>query len=318
VTRPVVSVVIPLYQKGDVVLGAVRSVLGQSFGDLELIVVDDGSSDEGPARVLAAADGRVRMIRQANAGPGAARNRGLTEARGSLVSFLDADDEWSPEFLQSGVQALEAAPDYAAWIAGRWEGPDRVSRTERDRRMGLTSGRWRLSPATRPRRLKYFVDFCHSSCVLARREVVEQLGGYYAADRCSYGEDSYLWLLLVLNHPLLLDLEPRVWFHTEHSVLGAARMGRHPVRPALIASEPLIARCDPAYRDALRDLLAYYRLLETEKLMQQGSLRTDTLRRWRTRYPWARRPDAKTLALELWCSLASVASALATRGSKSG
>jgi len=304
-SAPAVTVVIPLYQKAGAVLVALGSVLRQRFEDFEVVVVDDGSTDDGPALVRGVHDPRVRLLHQSNRGPGSARNRGLADARGDLVAFLDADDEWSPEFLELGAAALAAAPECAAWIAGRFEGPARRVRSAADRRRGLLAGRWRLPPDAGPRRLKYVVDFCHSSCVLARRAIVERYGGYYSADRCSYGEDSYLWLQVVLNHPLAIDPEPRVWFHTEHSALGAARVGRHPVRPALLASEALVERCDPGYRRALADLLAYYRLLETEKLMRQGRLDGTTLEGWRRRFPWARRPDLKLAAMELRCSLAA-------------
>ena len=309
-SSPAVTVVIPLYQKGRSVLAAVRSVLSQRFADLELLVVDDGSTDEGPALVAQVTDPRLRLLRQPNQGPGAARNRGLAGARGALIAFLDADDEWDPEFLELGVAALTRAPECAAWVAGRAEGPARRIRTARDRRMGLT-GRWRASSEVSPRRLKYYVDFCHSSCILARRSAVERYGGYYAADRCVYGEDSYLWLQLVLNHPLAIDPEPRVWFHTEHSELGAARVGRHPVRPALLASEPLLQQCDPAYRRALRDLLAYYRLLLTEQLLRQRNLDGPSLARWRAQFPWTRFPGLKLAAMELRCSIAAMMSGFA-------
>jgi Glycosyltransferases involved in cell wall biogenesis len=309
-SSPAVTVVIPLYQKGRSVLAAVRSVLSQRFADLELLVVDDGSTDEGPALVAQVTDPRLRLLRQPNQGPGAARNRGLAGARGALIAFLDADDEWDPEFLELGVAALTRAPECAAWVAGRAEGPARRIRTARDRRMGLT-GRWRVSSEVSPRRLKYYVDFCHSSCILARRSAVERYGGYYAADRCVYGEDSYLWLQLVLNHPLAIDPEPRVWFHTEHSELGAARVGRHPVRPALLASEPLLQQCDPAYRRALRDLLAYYRLLLTEQLLRQRNLDGPSLARWRSQFPWTRFPGLKLAAMELRCSIAAMMSGFA-------
>ena len=310
---PAVTVVIPLYQKAGTIVAAIRSVLRQQFADFELLVVDDGSTDEGPALAADVTDPRIRLLCQPNQGPGAARNRGLAEARGPLVAFLDADDEWTPEFLQLGVAALAPEPECAVWVAGRVEGPRQRPRTARDRRMGLLGGRWRAPPDVPPRRLKYYVDFCHSSCILARRSIIERYGGFYAADRCVYGEDSYLWLQMVLNHLLAVDPDPRVWFHTEHSALGAARVGRHPVRPALLASRPLLERCDPAYRPALRDLLAYYRLLETEQLMRQGRLDKPALARWRARFPWARTPELKLVAMELRCSLVASVPALARR-----
>jgi glycosyltransferase involved in cell wall biosynthesis len=308
---PAVTVVIPLYQKAGSVAATLGSVLAQRFEDFEVVVVDDGSTDDGPAQVRAVGDPRVRLLRQPNRGPGAARNRGLAESRAPLVAFLDADDEWTPDFLAVGTAALGSHPDCAGWVAGRVEGPARRVRSAADRRRGLAAGWWRPPPAVRPRRLKYLVDFCHSSCIVARRAIVERYGGYYSADRCIYGEDSYLWLQVLLNHPLAIDPEPRVWFHTEHSALGAARTGQHPLRPALAASRPLLERCDPAYRRALRDLLAYYRLLETEQLMRQGRLDGPTLAAWRARFPWARLPGPKLAAMELRCSLAAAAPRLA-------
>jgi glycosyltransferase involved in cell wall biosynthesis len=309
---PRVSVVIPLYNKAASVLAAVGSVLRQS-ADLELIVVDDGSTDSSVSVVAGIGDRRIRLLAQANAGPGAARNRGLGEALGEYVAFLDADDEWEPEFLQLAVDALDRHPECGAWVSGRAVGPERVSQGPRNRRMGLTGGVWRLPHHTPPKALKFYVDFCHSSCVVARRFLVLRYGGYYDVDRTTYGEDSYLWLMFVMNHPLYVDPEPHVWFHTEHSSLGSALLGRHPVRPALIATGPLLDRCDPAYLGELHDLLAYYRLIETEKLVGQGRLAKGELETWRKRFPWRRGVRGKVALREMVVSAAAT-SPLVMRG----
>ena len=302
---PRASVVIPLYNKAEVVSAAVGSVLRQSYADFELIVVDDGSTDSSASVVAGMEDPRLRLVAQANAGPGAARNRGLGEARGEYVAFLDADDEWEPGFLELGMSALDRHPELGAWVSGRAVGPARASQGPRNRRMGLTGGAWRLPHHTPPKALKFYVDFCHSSCVLARRSLVQRYGGYYDAGRATYGEDSYLWLMFVMNHRLHVDPEPHVWFHTEHSSLGAALLGRHPVRPALIASGPLLERCDPAYLGELHDLLAYYRLIETEKLVGQGRLARDELDSWRKRFPWRRGVSGKVALREMVVSAAA-------------
>jgi glycosyltransferase involved in cell wall biosynthesis len=302
---PRATVVIPLYNKAASILAAARSALGQSYPDLELIVVDDGSTDDGAERVESIGDRRLRLIGQPNAGPGAARNRGLAEARGDYVAFLDADDEWEPELLQHAVAALDGDPECAAWVSGRAIGAGRVSQAGRNRRMGIAGGPWRLPHRTPAKAIKFYVDFCHSSCVVARTALVRRYGGYYDAERVTYGEDSYLWLTFVLNHRLYLDPEPRVWFHTEHSSLGSALLGRHPIRPALTASDPLIARCDPDYLGELYDLLAYYRLVETEKLVGQQRLTRVELADWRRRFPWRRGTAGKVALRELLVSAAA-------------
>jgi glycosyltransferase involved in cell wall biosynthesis len=303
---PRVSVVIPLFNKAASILAAVGSVLRQSYADFELIVVDDGSTDSSASILAGVGDPRVRLIAQANAGPGAARNRGLGEARGEYVAFLDADDEWEPGFLELAVAALDGDPECGAWVSGRAEGPERMSQGPRNRRMGLAPGAWRLPHHSPPKMLKFYVDFCHSSCVVARRSLVQRYGGYYDAGQNTYGEDSYLWLMFIMNHRLQVDPEPRVWFHTEDSSLGRARLGRHPVRPALTASGPLLDRCDPAYLADLHDLLAYYRLIETEKLVGQRRLSKSELESWRKRFPWRRGVRGKVALREMAVSAAAV------------
>jgi glycosyltransferase involved in cell wall biosynthesis len=307
---PRVSVVIPLYNKASSIAAATTSVRRQTFADLELIVVDDGSTDGSASVVRGLGDTRMRLLAQPNAGPGAARNRGLADAAGEYVAFLDADDEWEPEFLQLAVTALDAHPECAAWVAGHALGPGRVSQASRSRRMGLTGGPWRLPHRTPPKSLKFYVDFCSSSCVVARTPLIRRYGGYYDRDRATYGEDSYLWLIILMNHALYVDPDPRVWVHTEHSSLGSALLGRHPVRPALTASGPLLERCDPAYLGELHDLLAYYRLIETEKLLRQEKLTKEDLDRWRRRFPWRRGARGKVALREILVS-AAVASPLA-------
>lgn len=107
---PRVSVVMPAYNCAGTIGAAVRSVQGQSFAGWELLVADDGSKDDTPARVaaLAAEDGRVRLLpARENGGPAAARNRAIGAAAGEIVAFLDADDVWEPEKLEAQLALME-------------------------------------------------------------------------------------------------------------------------------------------------------------------------------------------------------------------
>ena len=114
---PRMSVIIPLYDKARTIGRALDSVLAQTFDDFELIVVDDGSRDDGPSIVAACGDPRIRLIRQSNAGPGAARNRGAAEARTDILAFLDADDAWRPTYLEAAHRVLGEDMEYSVFVS---------------------------------------------------------------------------------------------------------------------------------------------------------------------------------------------------------
>jgi glycosyltransferase involved in cell wall biosynthesis len=109
---PRVSVIIPAFNRASLIGQAIESVLGQTFRDFELIVVDDGSTDETTEVVRGYSDPRIRLIElPSNAGSNAARNRGIKEARSDLIAFLDSDDLYLPTKLETVVGAFDRNPD---------------------------------------------------------------------------------------------------------------------------------------------------------------------------------------------------------------
>ena len=97
---PLVSVVMPTFQRAWILERAIASVLAQTMGDLELLVVDDGSTDATPELLARISHPRLRTLRTPHAGAGAARNAALAHAQGSLIAYLDTDNVWHPEFLE--------------------------------------------------------------------------------------------------------------------------------------------------------------------------------------------------------------------------
>jgi glycosyltransferase involved in cell wall biosynthesis len=130
-SSPLVSVVIPTYNAPHYLLETLQTVLDQAFTDFEVVIVNDGSTDDTLARVapVARRDGRVRVVTQANAGIGAARNRGIDESRGKYVALLDHDDLWRPGKLAAQAAFMEANPACAAcscpWAWSTW--PDQCT-----------------------------------------------------------------------------------------------------------------------------------------------------------------------------------------------
>lgn len=118
---PLVSVVLPTYNRADVLGRAVHSVLGQTREALELIVVDDASADGTLSLLASVADPRLRVVRlPSRVGPGAARNAGIAAARGDLFAFQDSDDEWLPDKLARQVALLAASDSEVGWIGGSY------------------------------------------------------------------------------------------------------------------------------------------------------------------------------------------------------
>lgn len=106
-----ISVVIPLYNKEKQIANTLRSVFAQTYTDYEIIVVNDGSTDNSVAAVKSLNDPRIRLIHQKNAGVSAARNRGIEEARGEYIALLDGDDQWKPKFLETIANLITKYPE---------------------------------------------------------------------------------------------------------------------------------------------------------------------------------------------------------------
>lgn len=102
-----ISVVIPLYNKEKQIKRTLQSVLTQTFQDFEIVIVNDGSTDNSVIEVEKLKDPRIRLVHQKNAGVSAARNKGIEEAKYELIAFLDADDEWQSEYLAHNMNYIK-------------------------------------------------------------------------------------------------------------------------------------------------------------------------------------------------------------------
>lgn len=184
---PAVSVVIPAYNAAWCVAKAVSSVLQQDFRNFELLVVDDGSTDQ-TAALLEGYGGALRVIRKTNGGLSSARNAGIREARGEFVAFLDADDWWLPSKLTRQVAYLQAHPSVGfVSTAARVEDPT-----------GQVLNIWTCAACNGPF-LQHLFDANgdvagSGSAVMARRELFDQVDGFDESLRSL--EDVDMWMRL--------------------------------------------------------------------------------------------------------------------------
>ncbi len=183
---PAVSVVMPAYNVAPYIGTSIASVCAQTFADWELLIVDDGSTDDTAAIAerFARADPRVRVLRQANGGISAARNTALRRTAGEFIAILDSDDLWSPGFLAGQLAVFERHPDTDVVTGNAWflGGP-------------LDGAPARPTPDARPAPdlLGIITDetAVFIMCVF-RRRVYDAIGGFDESMRCN--EDYDLWL----------------------------------------------------------------------------------------------------------------------------
>ena len=117
---PKVSVIIPTYNRGAFITNAINSVLAQSFKDYEVLVIDDGSTDNTP-EVLQPYLDKIKYIHQENSGVSAARNAGIRQAQGEWIAFLDSDDEWFPDYLEWQMERAAGNPQVCTQVANALE-----------------------------------------------------------------------------------------------------------------------------------------------------------------------------------------------------
>jgi glycosyltransferase involved in cell wall biosynthesis len=255
---PQVSVIIPLYNKARYIRACVHSVLQQTFTDFELIIVDDGSTDDSVSLISDITDSRLRLVAQKNAGPGAARNKGLALANGAYVSFLDADDTWHTDFLQTALQRLYENPDCDLFLCGSiWQPGSYIRLPVLKEEADPVSGRWKLPQGLSGVQAHDVMNFFALGTMLLKRHVPGLYGGFFDRVKCTSGEDSYLWIQVMVNHTLYRELTGYVEINTEGSDLGIGRGETKPVPPALVYSDQLFRNSPAQYRFLLSKLLDY-------------------------------------------------------------
>jgi len=193
-----VSVVIPTYNRAGTVERAVESVLGQTHQPIEIVVVDDGSSDDTSEQILRAFP-RVRVLRQENLGVSAARNRGIAATSGDWIALLDSDDEWRPSKLEEQLRAIGTQPDHLIchtdeiWI--------RHGRRVNPKTKHAKSGGWIFEKC---------LPLCaiSPSSVLLHRRLLSEVGHFN--EDLPACEDYDLWLRVCSRYPVLFINKPLV------------------------------------------------------------------------------------------------------------
>ena len=255
-TKPYISVVIPLYNKEKSIRTTIESVLAQTYKNYELIIVDDGSNDNSLDVVRSFVQSLndssfVRIIHKENGGVSSARNRGVKEAKGEYVAFLDGDDLWLPIFLEEMVRLIGDYPNatiYGAGLGFKYKGklypaPDTIS----DNFRGVVDNLWD-NPNT-------MMAWTSSSTVCPRELALKTP----ANELLTHGEDLDQWLRLILQGEAVFYTKTLAYY-----VLDAENRAMHRVQPiehhvvSVIERYAEARKNNAAFRMAFDTQMAYF------------------------------------------------------------
>jgi len=215
VSRPLVSAIIPTFNRRDDVVIAVQTVIDQTYpaASLEIVVVDDGGTDDTAAALTGRFGERVRLLRKTNGGVSSARNHGLAAANGAYLALLDSDDEWRPTKIARQVEFLERHPTFGMVITDvERMNPDRQAHDVFRRRDQLPEDGWNL-----PRVLRN-PSLAPASAMLTRA-AYDSVGGFDVSLRTA--EDLDYHLRVALRWPIGVIAEPLTRAMRGHDGLSA-------------------------------------------------------------------------------------------------
>lgn len=214
-----VSVVIPTYNRAAYLKATLESVLAQTYKDIEVIVVDDSSTDE-TARIVSSFGSKVKYILQDNRERGAARNNGIRNSAGDYIAFLDSDDLWLADHLESCVKTLESSPEIGLSFSGSYMADEngKVISKMPVRRFGPHPLRQIVSG--------YSSGGCNASSCVIRRGIFDRAGFFSEIRELSGSEDWEMWARIAGCCRLIFSgvYTVKIRFHPGKSSIDAERM----------------------------------------------------------------------------------------------
>jgi glycosyltransferase involved in cell wall biosynthesis len=247
-----VSIVVPLFNKEKEIGRAVGSIQKQTVREFEVIVVNDGSTDKGPEIIRSIEELRIRVIDQTNQGVSAARNRGIAEAQSDLIAFLDADDEWAPDYLDTVMRLARAYPEASIYATSYYYCRGNVKRPAVIRSLPGSFIEGILD--------NYFLVASHSdpplwtSAVAVRKNAIEAVGGFPVG--VIAGEDLLTWARLAVRNKIAYCRKPKAAFYAPGRMTD--RPERHPQIPDRVAAGFIELLHDDALPSEARNGLSLY------------------------------------------------------------
>lgn len=212
-----ISVVIPLYNKEQSIATTLQTVLDQTYQDFEIVIVNDGSTDYSVEEVAKVLDPRIHLIHQSNAGVSAARNRGIEEARGEYIAFLDADDEWKTDYLKAQYELTQKYPECSVF-ACNYEFKDTQGKITSTiiRKLpfkgedGILSNYFEVASCSHPP--------LWTSAVMVKKSAIQSVRGFPVGIKT--GEDLLTWGYLAVKYKIAFSINSYAQYSIPHNSLS--------------------------------------------------------------------------------------------------
>jgi len=261
-----ISVVIPLYNKEKYIARTINSVLNQTVSAAEIIVVDDGSTDNSAREVERIIDNRIHLVRQKNAGEGAARNRGVLEATCDLIAFLDADDEWKPDFLLHIQRLFNNFPDCGMY-ATSFEIIDPNCNKYYPPIDGVPPAPW-IGIIPNLFKMMQFGNSFFPSSVAIPKHVYRELGGF--PEGVTQGADRMMWVRMGVNFPIAFSPSPQVIYHSDATNRMSSAYVQEPAAANLIDKMVANHEVPTALLKDVEDFNAYLKIEKAKHRIKAG------------------------------------------------
>ena len=229
-----ISVVIPLYNKEKQIACTLQSVFEQTFQNFEIVIVDDGSTDNSVEEVEKFDDSRIRLIHQTNAGVSAARNRGIEEASGELIAFLDADDVWMPEYLATQYGLYQKYPECSVYACNYEfrdsEGkvtPTIIRKLPFEGEDGILSNYFEVASCSHP-------PICSIS-IMVKKMAIQAIGGFPLGIKS--GEDLLTWARLAVSGAIVYSRKSLAVFVRDEGLFNKDQQLRVPEKEDVVGLE---------------------------------------------------------------------------------
>ncbi|MCT4587344.1 MAG: glycosyltransferase family 2 protein [Carboxylicivirga sp.] len=246
---PFFSVIIPMYNSEQYIGNTLQSVLNQEYDDFEVIVIDDGSTDNGSKVVESFNDKRIKLVSKVNGGVSSARNRGIKEANGRYIAFLDSDDIWYPNHLKAAYYFFKVNAE-VKWYSSSFIRSSANKPITIQTKMPVS---YHIENF-----IKKAYAFIWTSCVIIERHLANSVGGF--PENCGYGEDSVFWYKIGLREQSIGYTSSITAIYTvrENSITQTCNRINLAIDACIKAKEKYLVNDDYALQGMFTSMLVYH------------------------------------------------------------